>query len=48
MFKVKDQWDITVAEFETREDAQAYIFFHETYYRNSPSIGPRWTIVEGE
>lgn len=48
MFKVVDQWDCVVAQFEEREDAQAYIHQRENAYRNSPSIGPRWTIVEGE
>lgn len=46
MFIVKDQWDVAVAEFDTREDAQAYIYQRESFYRNSPSIGPRFTIAE--
>ena len=46
MFKVKDQWDVTMAEFDTREDAQAYIYQRENAYRNSPSIGPRFIIAE--
>ena len=44
MFNVKDQWDCVVASFNTREDAEAYIYQRESFYRNSPSIGPRFTI----
>ena len=46
MFKVVDQWDCVVAEYEDRDDALAYIAERERLYRNRPSIGPRFEIRE--
>lgn len=46
MFKVKDQWDCVVAEFDTREAAENYIYNRNSFYRTSPAIGPRFTIEE--
>lgn len=44
MFKVVDQWDCVVAEFEERDDALAYIENREKLYRNQPCRGPRFSI----
>lgn len=44
MFKVVDQWDCVVAEFEERDDALQYIAFRESLYRDRPSCGPRFYI----
>lgn len=48
MFKVVDQWDCVVAEFDNRDDAFAYITQRESLSRNQPSIGPRFYIKEVE
>ena len=48
MFKVVDQWDCVVAEFEERDDALAYIAFREKLYRDRPAIGPQFYIKEAD
>ena len=47
MFKVVDQWDCVVAEFEERDDALAYIAMREKFYANRPSCGPHF-YIKGE
>ena len=46
MYKVTDQWDCVVAEFEEREDALAYIAQREKAYANTPCGVPRFYIKE--
>lgn len=48
MFQVVDQWDCVVAEFEDRDDAQAYIAQREGFYRSQPCGSPRFYIREAE
>ena len=48
MFKIVDQWDCVVAEFDDKDDALTYIARRESLYRDRPSIGPRFYIKEAE